>query len=962
MPAYGSVEPNPVAKYKGRFSITNLDLNAVNVDPGGYENPVFTGDGSVPPSPAPSVLSMSNPVVPPKNRKSSIIFPSYLRRNGNMDNDSLSTLQTESTNNLHVYTTINHESIPRLENYYRELGIRGARPTIDELHEPMKSDLSSSENTFIKNVSNDNSTWTTVIESPAKPSTALTAVKFGWFEGVFVRTTVNLLGVMLFLRMGWMTGRAGIVVALLQILISTAITCLTTLSMNALCTNGDIGAGGIYSMISRSLGPEAGAMIGIIFALTNAAFVGLNLIGAAEAVVQIFDHFGIGIISIPHCDNDVRLVGILFLILIAIIPMISLSFEAKTQTFFLIILVICIFDYFVGALLPPKLDQQRKGFVGWSHEVAMSNMWPKFVPDEGFFTVFGVFFPSVTPIFTGACMSGDLRDPAAAIPKGTFLSIFFTSTTYAVFIVILGWTVSSFSTGSMSQFPFTNITNCNQGDCPYGLIYDYNTVALSSGLTHVGLEIEPFIYIGILAASLSSALGCYMAAPRIFQSFAEDGLIPGIAWFAKGYGPSNDPRRGYLLTFVVAGIFTSIGNLNLIAPYISNFYLISFFLVNITCFHAAWVKTPSFRPAFKYFNKWVSLISAALCFILMFLLDWISALAALVLMLIIWLYISKTETKVNWGTTSEAQLFNVAHSAAMKLYWTEEHVKNYRPNILVLTGNPSARPALIDMAASLSRDYGMLFLGHIKRGPISFEARKKANAAQKVWLRMRKVKAFYILTEGENLLDGCQRMIPTVGLGKLRPNIVMMGYKSNWHDKVKDPKDLQDYFNVIHYCLDEHISLVICRVQEGFDFSEFFSSVSLEKKKPFDETIRPEDTKFDFKFVQKIAATEEQEKRSSIIPVQVIDSVNQFQKNPKKGTIDIWWLYDTGGIALLLGWILQNTRNSLWYGCKMRVFSVTRTDIETAKSNLTALLLKFRIPFSNVTVLPDVDGPPLDSR
>lgn len=79
--------------------------------------------------------------------------------------------------------------------------------------------------------------------------------------------------------MGYMSGQSGILIALLQILVATIITSLTTLSMNALCTNGDIGAGGIYSMISRSLGPEAGANIGIIFSLTNAAFVGLNIIG-----------------------------------------------------------------------------------------------------------------------------------------------------------------------------------------------------------------------------------------------------------------------------------------------------------------------------------------------------------------------------------------------------------------------------------------------------------------------------------------------------------------------------------------------------------------------------------------------------------------------------------------------------------------------------------------------------------
>lgn len=414
----------------------------------------------------------------------------------------------------------------------------------------------------------------------------------------------------------------------------------------------------------------------------------------------------------------------------------------------------------MGALIPPSNAQQLKGFLGWSSSVAMSNLWPKFSPDEGFFTVLGVFFPSVTPIFTGACMSGDLKDPASAIPRGTFMSIFTTSLTYAIFIIILGCTVVSYSTGNWLDYPFINITDCTHDNCPNGLIHDYNTVALSSGLSHIGWSIEPFIYVGILAASLSSALGCYMAAPRIFQSFAEDGLIPGISWFAKGYGPSNDPRRGYLLTFIVAGLFTAIGNLNLIAPYISNFYLVSFFLINITCWHASWVKTPSFRPSFRYFNKWISLFSALICFGLMFLLDWISATVALVLMMFIWLYMFHQDPQVNWGTTSEAQLFNLAHSSALKMYWTEEHVKNYRPMILVLSGNPSARPALIDMGYSLTREYGMLFLGHIKSGLIDYESRKAATTAQKVWLRMRKVKAFYVLGEGNNLLDGCTRLIP----------------------------------------------------------------------------------------------------------------------------------------------------------------------------------------------------------
>lgn len=146
-PASG--KPSNNSNHKGRFSITNLDLAKVKIDPacGGYENPAFINDGPVPPSPSPSCLSASNPVVPPKNRKPSIIFPSYLRRGSihDLESSNLPAIQTESTNNLQVYTTINHESIPRLENYYRDLGIAGQRPTIDELHEPSKYEVKISE-------------------------------------------------------------------------------------------------------------------------------------------------------------------------------------------------------------------------------------------------------------------------------------------------------------------------------------------------------------------------------------------------------------------------------------------------------------------------------------------------------------------------------------------------------------------------------------------------------------------------------------------------------------------------------------------------------------------------------------------------------------------------------------------------------------------------------------------------
>ena len=130
-----------------------------------------------------------------------------------------------------------------------------------------------------------------------------------------------------------------------------------------------------------------------------------------------------------------------------------------------------------------------------------------------------------------------------------------------------------------------------------------------------------------------------------------------------------------------------------------------------------------------------------------------------------------------------------------------------------------------------------------------------------------------------------------------------------------------------------HLSLIIFRVQEGFDFAEFFTTVKIDdwEVKHQEDLVQTNAKKFDFSLMPKIKLIKE-DRKESYIPPEVIASVNQFHCKQKKGTIDIWWLYDTGGITLLIAWILRNTKNSLWYGCKLRVFSVTKTDIETAKS------------------------------
>lgn len=159
----------------------------------------------------------------------------------------------------------------------------------------------------------------------------------------------------------------------------------------------------------------------------------------------------------------------------------------------------------------------------------------------------------------------------------------------------------------------------------------------------------PVIYAGIFAATLSSALASLVSAPKVFQALCKDKLFPYIHIFAKGYGKSGEPRRSYLLAYFIAMFCILIGQLNIIAPIISNFFLAAYCLVNFSCFHASCANSPGFRPAFKYYNKWVSLLGASLCLVVMFIMSWWTALITfgLILFLYIYIYYRKPGTVFN---------------------------------------------------------------------------------------------------------------------------------------------------------------------------------------------------------------------------------------------------------------------------------------------------------------------------
>ncbi|KAL3182116.1 hypothetical protein MRX96_035140 [Rhipicephalus microplus] len=859
---------------------------------------------------------------------------------------------THNVRSLRHYT---REALPRLDHYRNLMSVHGhmERPTLDELHNATLTLMPDQKQSLEKSARN------------AADEVAIKgkgAVKLGWIQGVFVRCLLNIWGVILFLRLSWVVGQAGIGLGSGIVILASVVTMLTTLSMSAICTNGEVRGGGTYYMISRSLGPEFGGSIGPhILAGQRGGHSPLRgrFLGDRPGPVQATRHV--------H----------------------RTEWESKAQ--------------------------MSRGYYGWSTALALENVGPDFQEGENFFTVFAVYFPAATGILAGANISGDLADPQTAIPKGTYLAIIVTTISYVFFAIVAGCVTVREANGLPMEngTTFEDVRNCTlTGGCEYGLLNDSQVMELISAF-------GPLVYAGIFAATLSSALASLVSAPKVFQALCKDRIFPHIEVFGKGYGKSNEPRRGYLLACAIALGCVAIGELNAIAPIISNFFMAAYALINFSCFHASYAKSPGFRPAFKYYNMWLSLIGAMLCVFVMFIMNWQTALITFAVVLGLYIYISYRKPDVNWGSSTQAQIYKDALNSVYRLQTVQEHVKNYRPQILVLTGDPSHRPPLVDFAYSITKKLSLLICGNVTPHRLTYRSRTALTNRANAWLERRKIKAFYILVRDEDFTHGVRSMLQSCGLGKLRPNVVMIGYKSNW--QTCDRQEVLKYFTVIHDVLDLYMSVCILRLPEGHDYSEYAdqdTAVAANGKK-LDMLTVPggiERENSSGAFPRNISSAQlsmggssrepsppatphmsravgmpgnasekaplaEPEPASVVVnvmpqqhhqgaedtnktadePKELPLSINQFLRKQKKGTIDVWWLYDDGGLTMLIPYLLS-TRNN-WSGCKLRVFSLAnkKEELDREQRNMASLLSKFRIEYSDVTVIPDIVRPPAES-
>ncbi len=548
--------------------------------------------------------------------------------------------------------------------------------------------------------------------------------RFGTFAGVFTPCVLTILGVIMFLRFGFVVGQAGVWAALLIVLASKLITVLTSLSLSAIATNTRVEGGGAYFLISRSLGPEFGGAIGLLFFAAQALSVALYVIGFTEAML----------VYLPEGTSPTVVATITNVAVFACVA-IGAGWTLKIQFAILATVIASLLSFYLGALR------------SFDPNLLAANAGPSFSGGETFWTMFALFFPAVTGIMAGANMSGDLREPARSIPRGTLAAVFVTGLVYASQAILMG--------GSRSR---------------EALIDD--TLILAD------IAILPaMIAAGVFAATISSALGSMMGAPRILQSLARDRLFRTLQPLGVGSGKNREPRRAILTTFLISEAGIVLADLNTIAPLITMAFLVTYGLLNLATFYESITKNPSYRPQFKYCHWSTSLAGAVGCAAVMMLIDWRWAIMASGIVVAMHWYLSRVELSADWGNLQSGLLFERTRRNLMKLEDELYHPKNWRPFVLALSGTGFSRLYLVVFGSWLSSDTGVLTLGQVIPGELDDRHQRRVSQEKilHAMIKENKLSAFPAVVVSTDYVTGVEALVQCQGLGRLRPNIVLLG-------------------------------------------------------------------------------------------------------------------------------------------------------------------------------------------
>ncbi|MCA9401230.1 MAG: Na-K-Cl cotransporter [Candidatus Omnitrophica bacterium] len=480
--------------------------------------------------------------------------------------------------------------------------------------------------------------------------------RFTTFEGVFTPSLLSILGVIMYLRLGWVVGNVGFLGASIIIILSNFITLMTALSMSSVVTNIRIGAGGAYSIITKSLGVEAGGAIGLPLYLSQAISVAFYIAGFAE---------GWGFLFPGHSALLVALVT--WFVLLAITYM-SAKLAFRIQYAIMVLIVLSLVSIFLGqGYGEPKM-------ISVLQLKEMANFW----------TVFAVFFPAVTGILAGASMSGELIDPKRSIPKGTLWAM---GICFLIYMLLAYWMAKQFSADVLKE---NNYAMIEVGR--WGIL----------------------VILGIMGATLSSALNMFVGAPRVLAALGKHGILPGISVFTR-HSDRNEPVTAILMTSLIALATILFGSLDQIAGLLTMFFLITYGMINLIVFFEQSMGIVSFRPTFKV-SRWVSFLGSLGCVFVMFLINSKFSLLAIFVIVIMYLTLIRREVEVYSPNIRSGLLLFFAEELTKMASRLPYFPKIWKPNLFVSIQDSQDLKGVIQFLYDMTAPSGRIFVSQVIPG------------------------------------------------------------------------------------------------------------------------------------------------------------------------------------------------------------------------------------------------------
>ena len=594
--------------------------------------------------------------------------------------------------------------------------------------------------------------------------------RFGTIAGVFLPNILAILGVILFLRTGWVVGNAGLGFTLVIIVLAHFVTLTTGLAIAALSTNMTVKTGGAYYIISRSLGIEIGGCIGIPLAFSQILSIPFYLVGFAESVVPLLP-------GVPEWA-----ISGTALVLVALLSLRGTDVAIKAQYVVAAGIALALVSVFAGAA---------------TRAPVVPEMWGSFGEGD-FWMVFAVFFPAVTGIMSGVSMSGDLADPRKSIPRGTMAAVFVGLVIYLVVAVFLAF--------------YATPEQLLRGDV-------VSQVAAWS----------PLIYVGIWCATLSSALGFILGAPRTTQAVAQDGVLPRV--LARVSGPNREPRVALWFSLGCAVVVLAFGNLNAIAAVLSMFFLATYGMLNLVAGLETLVDNPSYRPRIKV-PWWISILGALSCFAVMFLIDAIATVVALSAVAGIYLVLKKRKLDAAWGDLRRGIWMALIRRALLQMEQYPARDKNWRPNIVALTEIPQGRLHLVEFAHWFGQRSSVVTIRHLLVGPRDklLKRRKVARNNLSRFIRENDLLAFGAVDIVGDRSGDLRLLLESQGYGSFQSNAVMV----DWAERAERGAD--EFGQMVTAVIDAEKTLLLLHADVDRAFGAH-DSIDLWPETPRDAAL-----------------------------------------------------------------------------------------------------------------------------